>query len=283
MDLSPEAVGSRRPLDADAIARGLPADFPWHLAAVAETGSTNEDLTARARTGDTRSQVLLTDLQVAGKGRRGRSWAAPRGAALMLSVLLQLPEVPVARRSWIGAIGGLAAIDAIQQTTGLGCLLKWPNDLMIEDRKCAGLLAEAVGDGVVLGIGLNVSQTQAELPVPTATSLALAGATDLDRVPLAQRLLASTAEGVQRWRSHGGDPVRSGLLDAYRQACATLDREVRVLLPDGTQVVGIATDISDDGSLVLHSAGGTRKFRAGDVVHLRPVGTEMPGAGAHAG
>jgi BirA family biotin operon repressor/biotin-[acetyl-CoA-carboxylase] ligase len=111
------------------------------------------------------------------------------------------------------------------------------------------------------------------LPVnPTglpATSLQLAGAVATDRDPLLRALLRAVADWYDRWRSAGGDAVVSGLRDAYLEACGTIGREVRVLLPTGESLTGTATGVDPDGQLIVTTPTGTRTLAAGDVLHLR--------------
>ena len=144
--------------------------------------------------------------------------------------------------------------------------LKWPNDLLVDDRKLAGVLAERVGTAVVVGVGLNVSSTLAELPVPTATSLAIEAAACTDRDPLLRAVLRRLAERYASWDRPGGDPA---LADDYRACCATLGREVRAELPNGQLVEGVAEGVDDDGRLVIGTSAGATRVGAGDVVHLR--------------
>ena len=114
--------------------------------------------------------------------------------------------------------------------------LKWPNDVLVGERKVAGLLAEVVGDAVVLGVGLNVSLREEELPVPTATSLRLAGSEVVDREPVLRAVLRDLATRYRAWVDADGDAAASGLLDAYREMCVTVDRDVTVHLPGGREV-----------------------------------------------
>jgi len=125
----------------------------------------------------------------------------------------------------------------------------------------------------VVGIGLNVTLRADELPAnPTglpATSLQLAGAAATDRDPLLRALLRSLADWYDRWRAAAGDAVASGLRDAYVAACATVGRDVRVLLPDGREVRGTATGVDPDGQLLVDGPAGELRLAAGDVLHLR--------------
>lgn len=264
-------TASRRPVDLVSLRRAQTVRSRWTVRAVAETGSTNDDLVAAANAGAGDGHVLISELQVAGKGRLGRTWTAPAGSGLTMSVLLVLPTVPLLRRGWIGALTGLSLVATVQRVCGAEAALKWPNDLLVGGVKCAGLLAEATTDGVVVGFGLNVTLERAELPRPDATSLLLAGATQLDRAVIAAAVLDDLAVRLDAWTAAGGDPDRSGLRGDYRRACTTLGARVRVELPDGSAVTGLARDVTVDGGLVVDTDAGPRTFTAADVQHLRPL------------
>lgn len=263
---------------------------PWtRLELRAETGSTNADVAEAARADEPEGLVVVAERQTAGRGRRGRVWQSPARAGIATSVLLRpgeavpdrgwLPAAPTGY-GWLPLLAGVALVEAVARLAELEATLKWPNDLLIGDAKCAGVLAEAVPGrapdqppAIVLGIGLNVTLRADELPVnPTglpATSLQLAGAVATDRDPLLRALLRAVADWYDRWRSAGGDAVASGLRDAYLEACATIGREVRVLLPTGESLTGTATGVDPDGQLIVTTPTGTRTLAAGDVLHLR--------------
>ena len=266
----------RAPLDQAALRRALArAGGLWRAPEVVEsTGSTNADLLARALAGEPEGAVLAAEEQRAGRGRMGRTWTSPPRAALTFSLLLK-PAVPPARRGWLPLLTGVAVAAAVTKATGVETGLKWPNDLLAADAKLAGILAEAAGDTVVVGIGLNVSTEPAEFP-PTrpgalpATSLRAAGATALDR----QELLLATLEELEHWyrawQRAGGDPDRSGLRAEYTRLSATIGRTVRAELPGGQALSGPAVGVDSDGRLlVLLSSGSEVAVAAGDVVHLR--------------
>ncbi|GAA3087307.1 hypothetical protein GCM10020254_34740 [Streptomyces goshikiensis] len=160
--------------------------------------------------------MLVAEEQTAGRGRLDRSWVAPARSGLFFSVLLKPgAAVPQERWGWLTLLAGVAAATGLSRAAGVDTALKWPNDLLVivdgEERKTGGILAERVGDGVVLGIGLNVTLTDAELPVPEAGSLALAKASVTDREPLLKAVLRSLEEWYGEWRAAGGDPAASGL------------------------------------------------------------------------
>jgi BirA family biotin operon repressor/biotin-[acetyl-CoA-carboxylase] ligase len=199
----------------------------------------------------------------------------PPRAGLTLSVLVRPDSVDAARWPWLPLLAGLAVAAAVRHETAVPVAVKWPNDVVIEDRKVAGLLVERVeppssSAAAVIGIGLNVSLTREELPVPTATSLLLEGAKTTDRTVLVKAVLRSLGGLLESWQRSAGDPS-AGLLQAYTAACTTLDRDVEVHLPTRETAAGRAVGIDDHGRLLVDTCGGVRALGAGDVVHVRPA------------
>jgi BirA family transcriptional regulator, biotin operon repressor / biotin---[acetyl-CoA-carboxylase] ligase len=282
MSASPYTDLDRPPLPARALQRALvvPGGLWSRVDVLAETGSTNADVAAAARAGVPEGLVIVAERQLSGRGRRDRQWVSPPRAGLTLSVLLRPgPIVPQRAWGWLSLLAGVALREAVEQRAEIDATLKWPNDLLIKDAllikeaKCAGILAEVIGDAVVLGIGLNVTTRQEELPETTgmpATSLRIAGAGATDRDPLLRALLRGLSRWYDGWREAEGDAEMCGLLAAYREGCATIGREVRVLLPEGQDFSGTATTVDNDGRLVVRTADGTeRRVSAGDVLHVR--------------
>ncbi|MFE5535192.1 biotin--[acetyl-CoA-carboxylase] ligase [Streptomyces sp. NPDC056492] len=268
----------RPPLGAAALERALVTDGGlWtSVEVVAATGSTNTDLAARAARLP-EGAVLVAEEQTAGRGRLDRSWVAPPRSGLFFSVLLKPGDsVPQERWGWLTLLAGVAAAGGLSRAAGVDTALKWPNDLLLtvngEERKTGGILAERVGDGVVIGIGLNVTLTEDELPVPEAGSLILAKAAVTDREPLLKAVLRSLEQWYGDWRAAGGDPAASGLQEAYAADCVTLGRHVRADLPGGRTLTGTAEAVDADGRLVVRTAEDEHEaVGAGDVVHLRSV------------
>src|SRR5205823_2081043 len=267
---------ARAPLHAAALRSGAvrPGGLWREIEVVESTGSTTADLLARALAGEPGGAVLAAEEQRAGRGRMGRIWTAPPRAALTFSVLLK-PAVPPARRGWLPLLAGVAVATAVTQVTGVETGLKWPNDLLTADAKLAGILAEAAGQAVVVGIGLNVSTEPAELPATSpgalpATSLAAAGATALDRGQLLLAILGELEHWYRAWQRAGGNPDRSGLRAEYTGLSATIGRIVRAELPGGQALSGPAVGVDSDGRLLVRlSSGSEVAVAAGDVVHLR--------------
>jgi BirA family biotin operon repressor/biotin-[acetyl-CoA-carboxylase] ligase len=210
--------------------------------------------------------VLVAEAQTAGRGRLDRSWGSPPRAGLLFSVLLR-PAVPVARRTWIPLLAGLAVQQAVARLGAVDARLKWPNDLLLGDGlgKAGGILAQAAGDAVVVGIGLNVSTRRDELPAGGA-SLHTEAAACTDRDPLLRAILRTLADRYAQWTAAPGS-----LRGPYEQVCDTIRRPVRVQLPDGSAFVGTATGLDDAGRLLVLTADGTVPVSAGDVTRVRPV------------
>ncbi|GAA0542256.1 biotin--[acetyl-CoA-carboxylase] ligase [Paractinoplanes ferrugineus] len=284
MPASPYTDLDRPPLSPRSLERALvtPNGLWTRIDVRARTASTNADAATAAMADEPEGLVVVAEEQTAGRGRRERQWTSPPRAGLTLSVLLRpglarperdWPALRPGAFSWLPLMAGVALMEAVERVAEVDAALKWPNDLLVGGGKCAGILAEASGDVVVVGIGLNVTTRREELPGTNglpATSLKVAGAAGLDRDPLLRALLRGLAGWYGGWREAGGDAELSGLLGAYRRGCATLGREVRVLLPAGGEILGEATSVDDGGQLVVRSADGvTHRVSAGDVLHVR--------------
>ena len=248
----------RPPLHVASLQRALAPDG-WRLEVLAETASTNAVVAERARDGEPAGLVVVAEAQTAGRGRLDRSWVSPPRAGLTFSVLVR-PELPVAQWPWLPLWTGLAVASALRERAGVVAELKWPNDVLVADRKVCGVLVEVPQPGAaVLGIGLNVTTRADELPVETASSLRLARASTTDRDTLLRAVLRSLTTVL-------ADPAAARA--AYRELCSTLGRRVRLQLPAERTVEGTAEAVDDDGRLVVD---GT-PYGAGDAVHLRPAG-----------
>jgi BirA family biotin operon repressor/biotin-[acetyl-CoA-carboxylase] ligase len=252
-----------------------------------EVGSTNTHLVAAVSSGEGDQwpdfSVVATDNQVAGKGRLGRDWNAPAGASLAVSVLLR-PQTPAGRPlppeslGWFGLLAGLAMARACNSVLpeGKSASIKWPNDVLIGDKKVCGVLSELVttpqGMALVVGTGVNIALAEKDLPVPTATSLVLEGAhTTLDA--LLATYLTEFSRITKVFVSAAGNVRSSGLLEQVTELCNTLGKSVRVELPSGESPVGVAIGINDMGSLIVEMSNCAEPLvvSAGDVTHLRVI------------
>jgi BirA family transcriptional regulator, biotin operon repressor / biotin---[acetyl-CoA-carboxylase] ligase len=250
-------VDPRAPLDLEALR--TVAGPQWDVRLYAEAGSTN----GLALADPVPHRIVVADHQRAGRGRLDRGWLTPPGAALTFSAVVD----PAVAPEWWPLVP-LVAGYAVARAMGSGATLKWPNDVLVGDRKACGILVERANTKppmAVVGIGINVDQTAAELPVPSATSLALAGR-PADRTELFGNVVACLASCL-------GDFAESPetFVDRYRRRSATLGRDVRVELPDDRVVAGRALDVDDHGRLLLETSEGLVPLSAGDVVHVRAV------------
>jgi BirA family biotin operon repressor/biotin-[acetyl-CoA-carboxylase] ligase len=245
------------------------APEPWRVELLDECPSTNAYVAERARAGEPPGLVVATDHQTAGRGRLDRTWTTPRGVALTFSLLVGPGGVPLARWPWLPLLTGLAVVDAVGRVAGVAASLKWPNDVLVGERKLAGILVELVEQpgsaAAVVGVGINVSAGRDDLPVETATSLALEGAGPVDRSALLRDVLTAFSARYDAWLAAGGQ----GLRTSYRQACSTVGQDVRVDLPGGDTLSGKAVDVDEDGRLHVDDGSRVHVLGAGDVVHLR--------------
>jgi BirA family transcriptional regulator, biotin operon repressor / biotin---[acetyl-CoA-carboxylase] ligase len=245
------------------------------------TGSTNDDLVARATGPDGASwpslSVVVTMDQRAGRGRLGRSWVAPAGSSLAASVLLRIEGVPVERWAWVPLLAGAAMTRAVRSALASvpepvpDVTLKWPNDVLIDGAKVSGILCELLPGAVVVGSGVNVSLGDEDLPTLTSTSLALAGVPEPDADALLAAYLTELARLVARFSAAAGDAEASGLREEVQGLCGTIGADVRVHLPDGTALEGRATGLDALGRIVIRTASDSAPtaIAAGDVTHLR--------------
>lgn len=235
-------------------------------------GSTNDELRDRATAEPgawPHLSVVATDDQRAGRGRLGRVWQAPPGRTLAASTLVNAAPLPAAAVGWLPLLAGAALARALAPLVASAVEVKWPNDVLLDGRKTAGILAERLPDGrVIVGTGINLLLSEEELPVPTATSLALAGATTTGADAVLAGFLTEFSALLVPLLALG-DAEDSGSAAVVSAHCGTLGRPVRVELPDGSVEEGTAVALDADGSLVLERDGVRRSFSAGDVTHLR--------------
>lgn len=261
------------PLRAAAIRELLPRDVREQvtkLETVWSTASTNTALLERAGPENGASEVLLAEYQSAGRGRRGRAWLAPPGGAICLSLSWTFREVPPD----LGALGLVIGVCALRALTALHVRnlgLKWPNDLLLAERKLGGVLidlrAESAGPAyVVIGIGLNVVLGEAVLRKIAATGfaatdLASAGSAAPARNRLAAGLIGECLRGLKGFEREG----LKSFIEEWRSADALRGRPVEVRTAEGATTLGFARGIDMHGALMLEMAGGVKRFNSGDV------------------
>jgi BirA family biotin operon repressor/biotin-[acetyl-CoA-carboxylase] ligase len=214
-----------------------------------ETTSTNDRARALAAAGAPHGTLVTAASQTAGRGRQGRTWSAPPGRALLMSIVLRDP----------GRMLPLAAAVAVAETAGPEAAIKWPNDVLLDGRKVAGILAEARPQDAwaVLGIGLNVAVRSGDLPEELRATAATLGLEPRDVEGVLDRLLGALERTLAL--------DTPALLDAWRARDALHGRAVAWAGGEG-----IAAGIDGDGRLVVEVAGGGRTALEAGEVHLRP-------------
>ena len=259
-------------------------DFPLssqlvnRLDYVSSTGSTNTDLIAAAAEREDLS-VLVAGHQSAGRGRStGRQWVAPEGSSLAISVLLRPSAHALSPTSfgWLPLLAGLAMARAVGQCIpATEVTVKWPNDVLVAERKISGILSELLPDlsGVVIGAGINIRQSQDELPIENATSLAIElGVPDgLSNDKILASYLGELRALYSRFVASGGDAIASGLRDEVAERCGSIGRRVRAMMPGDQEITGNGVGLDETGRILIQPDGARELFAvsAGDIVHLR--------------
>lgn len=293
-----------RPLDISAL-HAAPVDNPatsWRSIDVVDTtGSTNSDMVKRANNNlDCDREILLAEYQTNGRGRYTRSFVAPRHSSLSFSALIRIGTVSSSRWPLLPLATGVAVIDGLRhalhdaginsdgEDVGKGgdvdLSLKWPNDVLCNGKKLAGMLVEmgvldrTYPDGssaaaIIPGVGINITQSPAELPVDYATSLAMVlGDRTPSREALATAIFTELDRRIGEWRQGG-----TAVIDDFVDRCSTIGQAIDVQLPQGELAHGTAVDIAENGCLLLRTGAGTiQAIRAGDVRHVRGGGCYLP-------
>ncbi len=233
-----------------------------------EIESTNLEARTLAVDGAPEGTVVIAESQTGGRGRLGRRWISPAGKGLLFSTLLR-PAIPMADAHLLTLVAAVASAEAIEEQSGVGVAIKWPNDLYVADRKVGGILLEVSGeqdevDWVVVGVGINVNTDYTELPVALrrgAVSLKMVNGAAIDRSELLARILLAL-EG------HYVEAVRNGFdraLAGFRARDYLRARTISVQTREGS-VVGEASGIDERGALLVQLPHRhVRRFHAGDV------------------
>ena len=233
-----------------------------------DIGSTNDWVMDQARGGASEGLVAVADHQSEGRGRRDRRWVAPPGSSLLFSVLLR-PKLTASQLHLTAAAVALSAAAACKDVSGVDPDVKWPNDLLVDNRKLAGVLSESIvgpddsGSTVVVGMGINVNWPPV-LPADLAhlaTALNRESGREVDRAELLVALLENLDDYIDDWSAVAHD---------YKSRCATVGREVRVDLGRRGQLEGTEVGVTDEGLLEVEDRDGRNvTISVGDVVHLR--------------
>ncbi len=237
--------------------------------------STNEEVRRRSRSGALAPILCIAEFQSRGRGRRGREWHSAFGAGVWMSILIRQSFDP----DLLGKVSLVAgvAVARVLRALGVDALgIKWPNDLLVQDRKLGGILVEyEAGAGcngtVTVGVGINTSPAVVQDPIgglaPTDLGTVLGTHPKIPRDVLAGRLAAAILDAIEYYARHGWRPFA----DDWAQFDAVAGREVLVLLPNGARVAGSALGIAADGALRVEAADGELRCLAGEVsLRLRP-------------
>lgn len=249
-----------------------------------EIPSTNKEACVLAQQGAGHGTVVLAECQSGGQGRHGRHWFSPPGCNIYCSIIVRAGAQAsplIQRLSWTPLITALAVTEAVQQMTTVALVLKWPNDVLLDERKVGGILCESLFQTpadpiIIIGIGLNVNVAKEDFPEdlrPIAASLAETAQPPIDRNRLLAQLLLELEQCLDELQSHGFARLRQ----AYLARCATLGRQVLVQFANQEQVIGVAEGISADGALQIRPLSSPPRsqpvplldIRAADVIHLR--------------
>ena len=260
-------------LSSDAIKQGLRTRWLGQpaISSFDVVESTNTEANRLAQEGAPEGTLIVADAQTKGRGRLGRTWVSPPGSGLYLSIILR-PSCPPDWFPRLTLTAGVAVASAIQET-GMRPQLKWPNDILIADRKVGGILTEAVFDKrridfAILGIGINVNTEWDELPISVrslATSLRLSLGKSLSRIHLLQSLLHQLELWYEFFRAGAFETI----LETWCEFDTTLGRVVEVFLPE-RRLVGVAETLESDGTLLVRDKSGClHRIVAGDVMHCR--------------
>jgi len=260
---------ARKPdlLDADLIRSGLKTKWLGKdLRCSCEVSSTNE--VARSIANDCQNgAVVLAEIQTHGRGRLSRPWVSPPGGIWMSLVLK--PQIPLAQAFRVNMAVSVAASRAIQNLYGLDTGIKWPNDLLVNERKICGILMEISAEVdrleyAVVGLGINANVDVSGFPEEwRSTSLRHELGREVSRAELIQKILQEMEEAYEKMGS-------KEVYEEWRRRSVTIGRRVRITSVEG-DMMGEAVDLAEDGALLLMAKGGLKRVLAGDCVHLRPL------------
>lgn len=232
--------------------------------------STNAKAFELAHEGGFHGEVIVTEHQTQGKGRRGRSWSSPEGKNLAMSVILR-PEIAPSRAPELTLVAAVALVETLKDSN-VDARIKWPNDVQINGKKVAGILTELSADVervhfVIVGIGVNLNSELKDFPpevAELATSVSLNRPSPVHRALFTAALLGKLEEWFEIWSEQGFEPVRT----AWKKASSMLGQEVLVRA-DAKELRGVAEDIDASGALLLRVGDKVERVLSGDVEQLR--------------
>jgi BirA family biotin operon repressor/biotin-[acetyl-CoA-carboxylase] ligase len=265
------------PLSLDAIHSTIATQALGHRIELRDQiSSTNREAAALAHAGVEHGTVVVADAQTEGRGRLSRQWFSPPGINLYCSIVIRksiAADRPAEWLSWLPLMTALAAAESIETVAATSVAVKWPNDLLIAERKVGGILCEsgtAIGFGPfqIIGIGLNVNGVRNDFPEDlreTATTIRHEAGHLLDRNRLLAQFLYELEACVEEFEAHGSERVSL----AYQHRCSTIGKTVRATLTDGKEFIGLAEGIEQDGALRVIQRPLPTDGRPPDIHHLR--------------
>lgn len=264
------SVAGPDPIDVAAIESGLETKVMGcgAIRYLLRTDSTNDVARKLAEEGAAEGTVVIAESQSKGRGRLGRTWHSPPGAGLYFSIVLR-PPVDPSELPKITLLAGIAIAEAIEETSDLHPAIKWPNDVLLEGKKVAGVLAELYGElaspYVILGMGINVHTRRAEFPPElqeVATSLAMAGGRDISRT----RLLQAVLRQLEKWYELFKKGTTRPILDAWRKKCILIGAHAKIL-SGGKALEGTVVDLDEAGALLFKDqTGHIQRILSGEVL-----------------
>ncbi|MDD5654998.1 MAG: biotin--[acetyl-CoA-carboxylase] ligase [Candidatus Omnitrophica bacterium] len=251
------------------IERGLDTKFMGRKIYYFDTASSTNDIAMQlASKGAPEGTIILSESQTKGRGRLNRAWISPKYKGIYLSVILK-PDILPKDAPVLTLLAGVSACEALKEVCGVDSLIKWPNDILAQNKKLGGILTELNAETdeihhIVIGIGLNVNNDKKSL-LPSATSLKELGGENVSRLKLLQEFLRRLEENYLVFQKKGG----AATIEKWRRLSDTLGRHVRII-SHKEHIEGQALDIDTDGGLLVRQGSGImRKVMTGDVVHCR--------------
>lgn len=249
-------------LNADNILSNLPPEINSIFSPIAifpTIDSTNNYLLQLPETQKRSGYVCLAETQTAGRGRLGRTWLSPANENIYMSLLWKMP---IEKRSGLSLIVGMAVLECLKNSGMASAKIKWPNDITLNGKKLAGILIEAVGDYVVIGIGINANMTHANDITQAWTSIAQEIGT-VDRNKVVAELFYFLQKELNQFETQGLKPTQEiwSSVDALNNLNITIEQ-------NGIFHEGIAKGINEQGALLLQTPSGLKPFYSGEITKL---------------
>ncbi|MHA2600518.1 MAG: biotin--[acetyl-CoA-carboxylase] ligase [Candidatus Thorarchaeota archaeon SMTZ1-83] len=258
-------------VNSDEIVKQLdPREVDLRLVCFGKVDSTNDVAKRFVEEGVCEGLAIVSDCQTAGRGRFDRSWESPRGglyASIVVKPLLSPATLPL-----MGFMLGCSAVSAIKSSSFIDARLKWPNDIIVNEKKVGGILSEAVTEGnqvvaIILGIGINVNLQLDDYPEDLRKSVTTVSHETGVEIPIEDLAALLLKEVYARMRKVETRQTFQPVLTEYKSVCNTLGKRVRVEQIDRT-FEGIALDVDEFGALIVKTESGEETVSAGDVLHL---------------